>query len=337
MSYLKTYRINSRADVQADAIKNNIDYFTDSNISTPTPPAPRLYNVVSVLVPTPDPALNKTATTGWTLVTESNYTQYTDLILNFVGSVYLRNDIETQAQLDNSFESLATVARTIVPCSTALCDLDYANWSFVVIKYATEPTEALTTWVSQNYHSCFIANSYNEGLYAVTKLLIEDGVFPNIYQSIKGLSGFSGVTDNSIAESYNQLGYSVYAVTKQEIVLDYFNIAGIPAQVAYGTAYLNYNIKVINLDLIGKVYDEKTAEQGRLRIENFLKVKQSEDQGFISNDFLLQGTLERGFTVNYSRVNFDTMSKKVGKIVYNVKVWFNGYVHRVTLNLASEF
>jgi hypothetical protein len=344
MTKTKNYQVvtlqelrNARATATNVPLVDVTDYYVQATVTTPNPVPPRLYNRVGVIVP--PKATGGTDATSWTLVTKLNYTEYTDVVLEFYDSVYLVNSVTDQTSLDALLPTADSFVRTIVPCSSELCDLNYDAFTYVVIKYATQNSEELDAWVTGKYHSCFIANTHNEGLWAVTNLLREDGRFPNFFSEILVKDTFSGISDQSVANSLNALGYSCYSVTNQQVNLDYFNIAGYPAQVAAGSAYLNYNIKdlLVRSGILKNVYSEQNANVGRFSIENFLSSVKSRPNSFISDSIIQNGQLVTSFTVSYTQLLQSTSNRIEGRIYYKVEVLFSAYINRITLELNSLF
>lgn len=316
---------------------NEADYFIDSNITTPAPAQTKLYNNVGVIVPKKfEGGLDANT---WTLVTKTSYVDYTDVRLDFYDTVYLINNVTDQATLDTALTLSNEFVRTIVPCDASLLSLNYDAYPYVVIVYSDQITDELTSFVNQNYHACFYAGSHNEGLWAVTSFLQGDGIYPNLYKNIKGKDDYFGIKDPSLAKSINLQGYSNYASVVQGKGLDYFNVAGYTAHVAYGTAYLNFNIKQILMkeNIRDAQYSDLTAQRGKLAIETFLESIKSQDNSFISDAVQVNGQVIQSYSVSFRKTLQDTESKQVGHITYDVEVLFVGYVKRITLNLSSLF
>lgn len=328
---------NARATATTVPLLDVTDYYVQVNVTTPNPVPPKLYNRVGVIVP--PKATGGVDATTWTLVTKLSYSDYTDLTLDFYDSVYLINTISDQASLDAVLTTASAFVRTIVPCSSDLCDLNYDAFGYVVIKYANDTSEELNAFVTKKYNACFIANTHNEGLWAVTNLLRSDGVFPNFFSEIAVKDTYSGISDQSVANSLNSLGYSCYSVTNQQVNLDYFNIAGYPAQVTAGTAYLVYNIKslLVNTGILKSVYSDVNANTGKFAIENLLSSIKSSPNSFISDPILRDGAILDSFTVSYNQLKQATSNRIEGRIEYVVDVLFSAYTNRFTLDLNSLF
>lgn len=330
-------QFNERATATTVPLVDVTDYYVQVNVTTPNPVPPKLYNRVGVIVP-PKSSGGVDATT-WTLVTKFSYGDYTDLTLDFYDSVYLINSIIDQAGLDDVLATASSFVRTIVPCSSDLCDLNYDAFGYAVIKYASDTSDELNAFVMKKYNACFIANTHNEGLWAVTNLLRNDGVFPNFFSEISVKDTYSGISDQSVANSLNTLGYSCYSVTNQQVNLDYFNIAGYPAQVTAGTAYLVYNIKslLVSTGILKSVYNDINANRGKFAIENLLSSIKSLPDSFISDPILRNGAILDSFTVRYEQLKQATSDRIEGRINYVVDVLFSAYENRFTLDLNSLF
>ena len=329
VQYNKTTRVATDVPILDDT-----DYLIRSQITTPSPSQPKIYNKVGVIVP--KKSSGGLDATAWTLVTQISYGQYTDLQLDFYDSVYLINSVDDQATLDTALSLASEFVQTIVPCSESLVALNYDAFKYVVIKYASEVSDEMSDFVKRKYNCCFYANSHNEGLWCVTNFLRYDGSYPNLF-TVKGKEGYTGTADPSFAESLNNLGYSNYMITKQGASVDYFNVATYTAHVAYGSAYLNFNIKKILVDITGRSYSDSTAVFGKSSIQAFLESVKSQDNSFISERVTTSGKVIDSYKVTYNKLLQDTGSKQEGKIVYNVEVLFVGHIHRITLELTSLF